>query len=170
MKRILSSVLMLTLAACGGDDDADISQNTETLQSEAEPIGADEVDQGFSLRFASWPEKAEDGQRVEAEDTNVEAVEIDGSELVLTLRHGGGCQRHEYTVKWDGAFRESEPVQVSFAVLHDSNGDECRAILTSSLRVPLEPLRDAYRLAYAREGGSIVIQTGNAPEPVTDTF
>ena len=77
----------------------------------------------------------------------VASARLDGDRLLATVRYGGGCAEHGFKVCWDGRVATSLPPQMSLRIIHDSNGDSCRAIKMSTLEldlsetVPSRPMR-----------------------------
>lgn len=114
----------------------------------AGPGGAEPVQMAEAFEATTW----------KVDPYAIEDAAVEGNELRLVVRHGGGCATHRFGLAVSRAFRESSPVQVSAVLTHDANGDNCRAVLTKTLRFDLTPLRDAYRAAYRTERGSVVIQ------------
>lgn len=96
-------------------------------------------------------------------------VSIDGDTLVAAVTYAGGCREHGFALVFSSGFLESEPVQVSGFVSHDSQGDLCRALVGRTLRFDLGPLREAYRQAYRMESGTIVLN-GNWPRALRYRF
>ena len=57
--------------------------------------------------------------------------------LVLTVRYGGGCETHGWTLR--GGPRTSEdPTVQPLWLHHDAAGDKCRALKMEELTLPLE--------------------------------
>jgi hypothetical protein len=63
---------------------------------------------------------------------------------------------------------ESFPVQVAARLAHDADGDPCRALLTSTLRFDLSPLRGHFEASYGPGRGTVVIGLGG--RRITYTF
>ena len=59
---------------------------------------------------------------------------IEGTELVTTLRFGGGCQEHDFALCWDGD-RDAESIDLYLG--HNSNNDFCEAFLAEEVRFEL---------------------------------
>lgn len=67
----------------------------------------------------------------------VALARLEGDRLLATVRYGGGCAEHVFKVCWDGRVAASLPPQMSLRIIHDSNGDTCRAIKMSTLEIDL---------------------------------
>jgi hypothetical protein len=74
------------------------------------------------------------------------------------VQYGGGCRDHAFVLVASSAFAESNPVQAFVELVHDANGDLCKALVTRDLKAPLLALRDAYRTSYRTEHGTISIR------------
>jgi len=97
-----------------------------------------------------------------ADAVEIVAASLDSPVLRLTVRFGGGCQRHGLDlVAWSG-WRESFPVQVGVALAHDAHGDGCRALLTRELTFDLTGLREAYLNTYGDGPATLSIQLAPA--------
>jgi hypothetical protein len=98
----------------------------------------------------------------EGETTRRDPAEIVDSRITrdtlhLTVRFGGGCRQHEFSLFRFGGFRESFPVQTDIRLMHDANGDMCRALLTRSLAFGLSPLARLYQQGYGAEHGAMIL-------------
>ena len=99
------------------------------------------------------PELLQTGDRYEI----VGEPRIDGDDLLVTVRYGGGCARHDFVLTTSAVFAESEPVQTGLTLLHDANGDSCRALVTTDLRFDLTPLEQEWRQSYQQQSGRIAL-------------
>jgi hypothetical protein len=62
-------------------------------------------------------------------------VALDGSDLLVHVRTGGGCASHTFSMCWDGAVLDSYPGTVNLGLSHDAHGDSCDAVLSHDLRI-----------------------------------
>lgn len=91
----------------------------------------------------------------------IDAVVLEGDELVVTVSYGGGCETHDITLCWpDQHFMESDPVQVNLEIFHDAHDDACEAYITEDRRLSVAPLRDAWHEAYGPGAGVITMHIG----------
>jgi hypothetical protein len=97
---------------------------------------------------------------------------VEGDRLLLGVRYGGGCARHEFALRFSPVFLESDPVQSVLELAHDAKGDPCRALVGQTLAFDLSPLKRTYREAYGVEHGTILLRvhgprerTAFAPAP-----
>ena len=105
-----------------------------------------------------------------SDPATVTDARISGDELSLDVEFGGGCSEHAFALHTNAAFLESLPVQTHVSLLHDANGDMCRALLRRTLTFDLSALRNTYRAAYHAVSGVIVIHVhapGSDPHVVT---
>jgi hypothetical protein len=86
------------------------------------------------------------------------SAELDGAEknILIGVRHGGGCGDHEYSLKLKGC-AESMPVQCQAELVHKTN-DFCEALLHRTAVINLEAtgIKGEY---YS--GGSLTIKGAN---------
>lgn len=57
--------------------------------------------------------------------------------LTVDVLYGGGCQKHDFILAWDGSTLESAPVQIPLCLIHDNNQDNCRALVRETLQFDL---------------------------------
>jgi hypothetical protein len=91
----------------------------------------------------------------------IQEAKVEGDTLRVTVSHGGGCRKHEYGFVVYSGWMESHPVQVRAVILHNANGDNCKALLRNELRFDLSPLRAAYTQSYGSGSGTIIINLAN---------
>jgi hypothetical protein len=103
---------------------------------------------------------APDGEyaRYRSDSLTILGAGITGDILTLRVQHGGGCEPHQYRLVVSRIWMESYPVQVPARVVHEANGDLCKALLTREFAVSLIPLRDEYRRAYQTATGRIALR------------
>jgi hypothetical protein len=97
-------------------------------------------------------------------------IRISGDVLEVVVQYGGGCARHDFAVLLYPVFMESEPVQMSGSLAHDAKGDPCRALIGSTLRFDLSPVKRAYREAYSTQRGVVHLNIAGWPERVVYAF
>lgn len=57
--------------------------------------------------------------------------------LHISVRYGGGCEKHDFRLLWDGSYQKSNPPQATIHLVHNNNGDACRAIVHEDLQFDL---------------------------------
>ncbi len=110
------------------------------------------------------------GDDAPRDELRIESVALEGDLLVLGVGHSGGCEDHVFGGCWDGAFAESDPVQVSAFLSHDSNGEICEAYFSVMVEVDLSPMRVEYQTGYQTESGEISIGLDGWPEAIIYAF
>ena len=60
---------------------------------------------------------------------NIDSIYSHNDSLIVEVQYGGGCQVHEFSLKSNGAYLKSKPVQLNLALEHKANNDMCRALL-----------------------------------------
>ena len=81
--------------------------------------------------------------------------------LVVTLSRGGGREEHDFTLVAASEFREKDPVELAFTIVHDNMGDMAEAYLTDEVEFDLTEIKDLYEAAYPAGDGvvSLAFQT-----------
>ena len=87
----------------------------------------------------------------------VNSAEFDSDTLNLEISYSGGCEDHQFLLIAWNYFLESYPVRANLLLLHNANGDVCRALITSKLSFDMSPLREEYSNLYGGENGSIIL-------------
>ena len=77
--------------------------------------------------------------------------------LTVTLSRGGGCESHDFTLVAAPGFREGQPVELPFAIVHDGKDDRCEAYLTDQVAFDLTTIRDLYRTAHPAGDGLVFL-------------
>ena len=98
-----------------------------------------------------------DGPRWPNDAVTINAAEIRGDSLELSVQFGGGCRDHEFGLVTNGVFAESYPVQTWVKLAHDANGDMCKALLSRVLKFDLSPLKALFNSGYQTGSGIMVI-------------
>ncbi len=72
---------------------------------------------------------------------SINAVEVKGDSLYVSVQYSGGCQTHSFKMISNGNFLKSLPPQLPLYLEHKSNGDNCRALKMETLVYDIKPLR-----------------------------
>ena len=149
----MTCLWLMMMTACGEKDDDTGTSGDDTATTppsedlEPPPLLSD--CEGYDSRTA----------------TIYDAVITDDT-LTLSLSYGGGCETHEWSLCWPGqSFAESEPVQVSLALWHDANGDNCDAGFKEDRDFDLTTLRESWTTAYQQESGTITVNIDDFSVP-----
>jgi hypothetical protein len=57
--------------------------------------------------------------------------------LTVSVQYSGGCKKHDFQLVWDGTYTKSLPPQISLFLIHNNNGDTCKAIVREELQFVL---------------------------------
>ncbi|MDC0666736.1 DUF4215 domain-containing protein [Nannocystis radixulma] len=90
--------------------------------------------------------------------------------LAVQVQYGGGCETHEFSLCWDGAFAESDPVQIWTKISHDGNNDNCDAAPIEDLEFDLADLKATWQQAYQQQSGEITIHLDGWPSSLVYAF
>ena len=95
---------------------------------------------------------------------------ITGDTLNVQVKYSGGCSEHDWTYCWDGAFLESQPVQVITKISHDDKDDNCDALPETLLQFSLADMKASYQAAYQQQSGEIAIHLDGWPGSLSYVF
>jgi hypothetical protein len=71
----------------------------------------------------------------------IDRARIEGDELILSLRHSGGCRGHRFALHLFLPVPLGETPILDLSLSHDADGDPCEALLMPVLRIDLRPLQ-----------------------------
>lgn len=97
----------------------------------------------------------------------VMGASITGDNLLVSVAYAGGCEPQFFGACWDGAFAESDPVQVWVALSHTGLPDPCDGIVQEDLSYSLTDMRAAYEAGYQTATGTITIHLDGWAESLT---
>ena len=69
---------------------------------------------------------------------------IEGDSMMIDVRYGGGCKEHVFALD-AGPMLKSLPPKQLLSISHDANGDNCRALITTTIAFDLVPYRRSPR-------------------------
>lgn len=75
---------------------------------------------------------------------SIENVSITCNLLEIEVTYGGGCKTHEFMLYVDSVVIDSDPPILNFTLLHNANGDACKAIVTETLVFNIKPVEELY--------------------------
>ena len=82
----------------------------------------------------------------------VKAVSLDGDILTVLVEYSGGCEDHEFNLKFNGAIMKSLPPQANLFLEHKANGDSCRALIRQELK---------FNISSVYQGEGIILHLNN---------
>jgi len=99
-------------------------------------------------------------------------LELNGDLLSIRVGYGGGCADHDWDLFWGGGFAESDPVQADLYLIHNSNDDNCEALLGDQLIFDLSTMKENYKSGYQESSGiiSITVNSSNDSKTIQYSF
>lgn len=142
MKYIILLTLTLGLFSCKGTKDIPPTGNAEetpqgtTTTTIVETPTADTLEQALSVNETFKPFETGDAYRIMN-------AKIYGKQLRLIVSYGGGCEEHEFDLRFNNAYMEQDeaPTQINLDLFHNANEDRCRSMVTKELRFDLSALQ-----------------------------
>lgn len=141
MTRFAAPLLLVLLAGCPTSSGVPPAELSDCGAQES--AGYDIVDNDTGGAGAAW---------------------IEGDTLSVSVAYGGGCEEHLFSICWDGAFAESDPVQVDLSLWHGGTPDMCEAMVYETRTFDLAPLKDAWHAGYGAGAGTITVHLEGAPD------
>lgn len=63
-----------------------------------------------------------------------------GDLIEVNLSYSGGCKQHEFEIIWDGIVYTDDPCHMNLLLIHNSNNDNCEALITETISINLKEL------------------------------
>ncbi len=147
MKSILAALALGLLFSCGSTK---IKGNGE----------------GQTLKMKAMSAKGELGRTpANSDELTIENAKVSGNTLTLAITYVGGCADHDFRLVGSEMISKSMPPIRAVKVVHNANGDTCKATVKKTLNF------DLTELAYKQEAGSeIMLKIEGVSEPVKWTF
>lgn len=87
----------------------------------------------------------------ESAQITVTAVKLEGNILSLDVDYSGGCEDHSFELIGSAAIMKSLPPKRAVKLVHDSNGDTCREMISETIKF------DIRSLAVTETSGSEIV-------------
>ena len=120
---ILAAIMMTFFCNCKGKEEATASNmtdnSTETTTDEPE-VQMLNIDLEYSPR--------------ETDAFMINEVSLDGVILTVVVQYSGGCKDHEFKLISNQRYMKSMPPQLPLYLEHESNDDNCRALIIQTLK------------------------------------
>jgi len=71
---------------------------------------------------------------------NIQSFSIEGDSAFITITYAGGCNRHTFEVIWSETYIETYPPQTDLMLVHNANGDACKALITEKITFNISKL------------------------------
>lgn len=135
MKTIFSLILLAGLFACGaskikGDGSGQTIETKKMQKGEPAILGYSKIEADSLLPLT------------------IDSAYISGNNLMVTVKYGGGCEKHDFRLEGQTAISKSLPPIRSIRVVHTGKKDMCKALIIKNLQF------DLTELAYTKEEGS----------------
>ena len=56
------------------------------------------------------------------------------------MSDSGGCNEHAFEIIWDGIVFTDDPCHMNLILIHNSNNDDCEALITETITINLNEL------------------------------
>lgn len=87
----------------------------------------------------------------ESAETTITSAILEGNVLTLEVEYSGGCKDHTFELIGSAAVMKSMPPKRPIKLVHNSNEDSCRELVSETIKFELESL------AYSKESGSEIV-------------
>ncbi|NLE01770.1 MAG: hypothetical protein GX640_18040 [Fibrobacter sp.] len=67
------------------------------------------------------------------DEVEITRVSFFNNYIYIDVRYGGGCKTHEFTLYADSILSGNKPVECRLTLLHNANGDGCKALINETL-------------------------------------
>ncbi len=97
-------------------------------------------------------QKAQIGEVTQESDAvTITEAKLEGNILSLNIEYSGGCKDHSYDLIGSEAVMKSMPPKRAVNLIHHSNGDSCRELVSETIKF------DIRALAMAQTKGSEIV-------------
>ena len=97
----------------------------------------------------------------------LKSASISSDKMNLDVSYSGGCNDHCFNLIWDRTIQESYPPQTSVRISHNANGDNCRQLISQTLKIDLTRMKDELKRTNIKE---IVIKIEDTDKSLTYKF
>tara|TARA_R110001583_G_scaffold57921_7_gene173085 strand:- start:3030 stop:3551 length:522 start_codon:yes stop_codon:yes gene_type:complete len=71
---------------------------------------------------------------------SINNAERKGDFIAINLSYSGGCKQHDFEIIWDGIVYTDDPCHMNLILIHNSNNDNCEALITEVININLKEL------------------------------
>lgn len=158
MKNYLILLLVCTafIAGCKSKKDSTtaVDQTTEQM-AEAQDGKETQVNSEIVINT--------DGNIPDSAPYSILKADVQGDLLKMTVQYSGGCKPHMFTLYTNGMYMKSLPAQISMQLHHESNGDNCRALITENIAINISSIK------YG-DKGPLIIRLKDFKEGITYAY
>lgn len=174
MRKLMWSGLVLSglLAGCANAPGKQNPGEPQVEQDVAAAPGAEAPSPGEAVKPAEALPLQVKANPQPQDPINIEGAKVNGDVLTLNVSHGGGCAEHTYTLAWDGTFQKSAsaaPV-ANLVMIHNANGDRCKAMKFAELRYDLSPISKTWSAQASKGSGTVELALPGLSAPVSYSF
>lgn len=72
-------------------------------------------------------------------------VSVTNSLLEIEVGYSGGCKTHEFVLCAFPTLKDGNPPVLNFTLLHNANGDACKALITETLVFNIKPVEELHQ-------------------------
>lgn len=76
----------------------------------------------------------------ESAQTTISSVKLEGNILSLDIEYSGGCKDHSFEFVGSAAIMKSLPPKRAVKLVHNSNGDTCRELISETIKFDIRAL------------------------------
>ena len=129
-----------------------------TEQTQVVQIVATDCQKYVELNYSNY-------DSLKTDQLNVQAVNIEGDCLVLTLQYGGGCKEHQVDLALIQPQCGTPPLPPpTFEIRHDSNDDSCEALITKDYSFDISGIRE-----QGKTKTDFILAVKNSSEEISST-
>ena len=101
----------------------------------------------------------------ESAQTTITSVNLEGNILSLDIEYSGGCQDHSFEFIGSAAVMKSLPAKRAVKLVHDSNGDTCRELVSETIKFDIRALA-----VTETTGSEIILLLDGVKEPISYVY
>jgi hypothetical protein len=101
----------------------------------------------------------------ESAQTTITSVNLEENILSLDIEYSGGCKDHSFEFIGSAAVMKSFPAKRAVKLVHDSNGDTCRELVSETIKFDIRALADT-----ETTGSEIILLLDGVKEPISYVY
>jgi hypothetical protein len=101
----------------------------------------------------------------ESAQTTIGAVKLEGNILSLDVEYSGGCKDHSFEFVGSAAIMKSLPAKRAVKLVHDSNDDTCRELVSETIKFDIRALA-----VTEKSGSEIILLLDGVKEPISYVY
>lgn len=101
----------------------------------------------------------------ESAQTTIASVTLEGNILSLDVEYSGGCKDHSFELIGNGAIMKSLPPKRVVKLIHNSNDDTCRELVSETIKFDIRALA-----VTETTGSEITLLLDGVKEPISYVY